>query len=366
MRIAEKEHITKLQAYKPGKPIEELKRELGLEKVVKLASNESPIGPSPHALKAIGKFARALNRYPEGSCPLLKQALAKKLGVGVESLILGNGSNEILVLLAQVFLGKGDEAVMATPTFPIYRIATEMVGATAVQVPLLSGVHDLIAMAAAANRRTRLAYICNPNNPTGTAVNAAQLDRFLVATRQRKLLPVVDEAYYEYAVSKGYPRTLELLKRGREIVITRSFSKAYALAGLRVGYAIAPAWAVAAMERVRQPFNVNSLAQAAALAALTDKAHFKRSLAVTREGLAYLGRELNALGYRPLPSKANFLYFKRPGAEAYCAALMHLGVIVRAVGDDGVRVTVGLPRENRRLIRAMRSLPPVQGKDGQK
>ncbi len=349
------EHLKKIQTYKPGKPIAELKRELKLEEIVKLASNENPLGPSPLAMQAMRDAIPTLNRYPEGDCPLLKQALAAKLEVGENQLIIGNGSNEILIFLAQACLGHGDEAVMAVPGFPVYKIATQMMAAVPVEVPLKNGVHDLEAMGCRITDKTRLLFLCNPNNPTGTSISDDALRGLLATARDKNVLVVIDEAYYEYVCDKAYPDSLALLKTNENLVVTRSFSKIYGLAGLRVGYAIGPPSIVEALEKVRQPFNVNSLAQCAALAALTDDEHLEKSIQLNREGIEYLAAELIALGYQPLPSQANFIYFPLNAAQAFCRDLLSQGLILRPIGDTAARITIGLPEENERLVKTLKT-----------
>ena len=345
--------IRELVPYAPGKPVEELERELGLTGSIKLASNENPLGPSPKALKAIEGALANINRYPDGAGFYLKDALSKKSGVPVEGIILGNGSNEILEIIVRTFLLEGEEAVMASPSFVVYKMAAQAAGRKYVQVPLKDGRHDLEAMADRITESTKLIFIANPNNPTGTMNTASEMDSFM-AKVPADVIVVVDEAYFEYVTATDYPDTLKYLKDGRNIIILRTFSKAYGLAGLRRGYGFAPAELVALMNRVRQPFNTGSLSQAAALAALSDDEHVRESVRMNEDGKKYLYGELDRLGLEYYPTHANFIYinFKKDAALLY-DGLLKKGVIVRPMGPLQLRVTIGLNQENERFIRAL-------------
>jgi histidinol-phosphate aminotransferase len=358
-----KSHIAALRAYEPGKPIEELERELGIEDAVKLASNENPLGPSPRALKAMRAAAGRVHRYPDGTCFALRRKLAQRLGVAEEQLVFGAGCDEILELLVKAFLGVGDEAVHAWPSFAMYPIVIHGMGGTPRAVPLSAELmHDLDAMAAAVSARTRLVFVCNPNNPTGTSVNARAFDRF-VATLPSDLVLVIDEAYAEYVRREDFPDSLAWVQRRPGTVVLRTFSKIYGLAGLRIGYGVADPELASYLERARHPFNVNAMAEAAALAALDDREHVEASRRVNAEGVEYLTREMRVLGIEALPTDANFL-LARTGAGAY-EKLLREGVIVRPMEGFGlpehVRITVGTAEENERLIKALRRLREREG-----
>lgn len=348
--------IASLTPYSPGKPIEELQRELGLSSVVKLASNENPLGPSPKALAALAEAAATLHRYPDGGAFRLRGALAERWKVTPEHVILGNGSDEIIGLLARTFLAPGDEAVMADQTFVIYRMEVTAAHARPVIVPLKDGRHALAAMADAVTPRTRLLFVCNPNNPTGTMVGGAEVDA-LMARVPDDVVVVFDEAYYEYVTSRDFPDSLEYVRRGRPVVVLRTFSKVYGLAGLRIGYGLTTPEVAGYLNRIRPPFNANSLAQRAALAALDDEDHVARSRALNAKEREALRRGLEALGFSPLPSETNFLYFDsgRDGRAVF-EALLREGVIIRHIEGRMLRVTVGLPEENRRFLDALRAI----------
>ena len=346
-----------LQPYEPGKPMEALERELGLRDIIKLASNENPLGPGPRALEAVRAQVPDIGRYPDGNGFALKQALSRHLGVDPACLTLGNGSNDILELLARAFLAPEHEVVFSEHAFAVYPIVTQAAGARAVVTPARDWGHDLEAMAAALTPRTRLVFIANPNNPTGTWLRADALEHFLDSTPEHVLV-VIDEAYFEYVQEPDYPDALSWLPRYPNLVLTRTFSKAHGLAGLRVGYGISRPQVADLLNRVRQPFNVNSLALAAAEAALGDAAHLQRSTALNREGMARLVAGFEDLGLGYIPSVANFISVDvgRPGTEVY-QALLRRGVIVRPVANYGMprhlRVTVGLPEENARFLDAL-------------
>lgn len=353
-----KPHVRDLRPYEPGKPIEELERELGIARAVKLASNENPLGPSPRAVEAVRAAAQRIHRYPDGASHRLRHALAGRLAVEPRQLVFGCGSDEILELLAKVFLGEGDEMVHAWPSFAMYPIVAQGMGATAVRVPLDDGlVHDLPAMARAVTARTRLVVVCNPNNPTGTSVGADALDAFASQLPEDVVL-VLDEAYVEYARRPDFPDGLGHVARRPGTVVLRTFSKIHGLAGVRVGYAVADPELAGFLERARHPFNLSLLGEEAALAALDDAEHVARSRRVNDEGVRYLTEELGALGIEVGPTDANFV-LARTGAGAY-EALLREGVIVRPMGGFGlpehVRITVGLPEENEKLVKALQTL----------
>lgn len=349
-------YIRSLIPYAPGKPIEEVEREYGIANSVKLASNENPLGPAPKALAAIRAKLTQLNLYPDGDCFYLKQGLSQKLGVAPENLIFGNGSNEIIELAARTFMRPGDEAVMAEQAFVVYQLIVQAVGGKSVAVPLKNFTHDLAALAEAVSARTRLVFLANPNNPTGTIYRRGEWKRFLGKVSQDALL-IVDEAYFEYVQDPDYPDSLGDHAEDRAILTLRTFSKLYGLAGLRIGYGVGPKELIGLMQRVRQPFNVNAPAQWAALAALDDVEHVKRSLEVNRQGLDYLQSEFNRLGLEFVPSQANFILVRvGKGQEVFQQLLGH-GVIVRPTTGyrfpEHVRVTVGTMPENRKFIETL-------------
>jgi len=351
------EGVRSLEPYQPGKPIEELERELGIANIVKLASNESPLGPCPGARAMALVALEELARYPDGAGTELKGRLASRLGVGPECLTLGNGSNDVLELLARVFVSPAHEVVFSAHAFAVYPLATQAVGARAVVAPARDWGHDLDAMARCVSGDTRLVFIANPNNPTGTWVDATSLERFLDAVPEHVVV-VVDEAYAEYVEEPEYPNCVPWVSDRPNLVVTRTFSKAYGLAGLRVGYAVSHPTVADLLNRVRQPFNVNSVGLAAAAAALDDEEHLERSRQVNRAGMRQIMRALDALGLPHIPSVANFVTFEVPGsaAEVYQALLRH-GVIVRPIAGYGMpnhlRVTVGLEGENDAFVRAL-------------
>ncbi|BFU95164.1 MAG: Histidinol-phosphate aminotransferase [Nitrospira sp.] len=345
--------ILSLSPYVPGKPIEELQRELGLERVIKLASNENPLGPSPKALAVLHEGMATLHRYPDGGAFRLRQALADRWKVTPDHVILGNGSDELLGLLARTFLAPGDEAVMADQTFVIYKMEVTAAHGKAVTVPLAQWRHDLEAMAAAMTPRTRLLFLCNPNNPTGTMVSRGEVDRLLSRVPEHVIV-VFDEAYFEYVRSADFPDSMAYVRQGRNAIVLRTFSKIYGLAGLRIGYGITTPEITNLLNRVRPPFNANSLAQLAGLAALGDDEHVAKSRAVNESGMEQIRNGLVALGCTPVPSETNFLYFDvRCDGRRLFEALLRQGVIVRHIEGQMVRVTVGQAEENQIFLSAL-------------
>jgi histidinol-phosphate aminotransferase len=346
--------IASLSPYVPGKPIEELQRELGLTRVIKLASNENPLGSSPKALTALREGSSALHRYPDGGAFRLREALANHWKVTLDHVILGNGSDEILGLLARTFLAPGDEAVMADQTFVIYKMEVTAAHGKPVVVPLKQWRHDLQAMAAAVTDRTRLLFLCNPNNPTGTMVTADEVE-LLLSRVPAHVVVVFDEAYFEYVRSQQFPDSMAYVRLGRNVIVLRTFSKIYGLAGLRIGYGVATAEIISFLNRVRPPFNANSLAQRAALAALGDEEHVARSRAVNEAGMRQMVNGLSSLGFTPIPSEANFVYVDvgRDGRAVF-EALLREGIIIRHIDGPMVRVTIGLEEENREFLAALK------------
>lgn len=351
--------VQQLSPYVPGKPVDELARELDLDpaRIVKLASNENPLGPSPKALEAIRGELAELTRYPDGNGFELKSHLASRCGVQINQVTLGNGSNDILDLVARAYLAPGLNAVFSQYAFAVYPIATQAVGAQGKVVPAQAYGHDLEAMLAAIDENTRVVFIANPNNPTGTWFGPDTLERFL-ARVPSNVLVVLDEAYIEYAEGDELPDGLTYLSRYDNLLVSRTFSKAYGLAALRVGYAICSAQIADVLNRVRQPFNVNSLALAAACAALDDAEYLVQSRQVNDAGMAQLEAGLRELGLSWIASKGNFIAvdFGRDTA-AINQALLHEGVIVRPVAGYGMpnflRVSIGLPVENARFLAAL-------------
>jgi histidinol-phosphate aminotransferase len=346
--------------YAPGKPIEEVEREFGIRNSVKVASNENPLGPSPLAVAALREALTGVHRYPDGGGHALRHALGKHWGVSPEMVVLGNGSNELLELVGRCFLVPGDEAVYAAQSFVVYDMVAQMTGAAKVVIPLRDLTPDLEAMRRAVTSRSKVVFLANPNNPTGTAVPPGAVEAFLEGL-PADLVAVLDEAYYEYLAPDRRPDALRLVRGGRRILVLRTFSKIYGLAGLRIGYGIGPADLVALLNRLRAPFNTSSLAQAAATAALQDDTHVASTRAVTEAGRKYLTAQCRALGCGVVPSEANFLLVDvgRPGA-AVTEALLRQGVIVRPMGGYGfpnhLRISVGTGPENERCIAALRSV----------
>lgn len=355
--------VRHLTPYQPGKPISELARELGLTHIIKLASNENPLGPSPKALEAARRGLDEVHLYPDGNGFELKTALAAKHGVGFEQITLGNGSNDVLDLAARAFLSSEHAAVFSEHAFAVYPIVTQAVGAQARVAPAHDGQrgprygHDLDAMADLIDDRVRVVFIANPNNPTGTYLRKDELWHFLKAVPE-SVITVVDEAYFEYVLEPDYPDSLAWLSEFPNLVVTRTFSKAHGLAGLRVGYAISSAEIADLLNRVRQPFNVNSLALAAATAALADEEHLIRSVRLNAEGLKQLRMALTQRELSAIPSVGNFITVDlgRPAAAVY-DALLREGVIVRPVANYGLpnhlRVTVGTSEENAFFFNAL-------------
>src|SRR5213596_3876190 len=354
------EHILGIAPYEPGKPIEELERELSVHNAIKLASNENPLPPSDRVQKAILATLHHLNRYPDGSGFYLRQALAKKHGVSPDQVVLGNGSNELLELLVRTFLRPGDEAVVPHPSFPVYPMIVQTAGGVRVMVMLKEFRLDLDAMARAITPMTKMVFVANPNNPTATIVTRDEVEAFMARVPERTIV-IFDEAYIEFAMGPDFPDALNYIRQGRKVIVLRTFSKAASLAGLRVGYGIADADAISLMNRIRQPFNVNSLAQAAGLAALEDDNHVLECVRMIEAGRHFLYDEFTALGIRYVPSRANFILVDvgRSASDIY-QRLLKEGVIVRPMTPFGMesalRVTVGTPQENGRLVKALKTV----------
>jgi histidinol-phosphate aminotransferase len=356
-------YVRTLAPYVPGKPLEELEREYGIRDSIKLASNENPLGPGPRARAAIAKAAEEIGLYPDGNGFALKQAIAAKHGCALDCITLGNGSNDVLVMLAETFLTTEVEAVYSEYAFAIYAIAVQATGAkarVAKALPASSAMplgHDLDALAALVNERTRIVFIANPNNPTGTWVEAEPLRKFIRSLPLTTLV-VVDEAYIEYVEDAAFPDTSRWLNEFPNLVVARTFSKAYGLAGLRVGYALSHPGVANLVNRVRQAFNVNSLALAAAVAALDDTEHLRKSVELNRAGMQQVQEGLKRLPVTCLPSRGNFVLVdcKRPAGPLY-EAMLRQGVIVRPVANYGLpnhlRLTIGSAEQNERMLAAL-------------
>lgn len=360
MKRLAKQIIFNVQPYVPGKPIDEVKRELGLTSVIKLASNENPYGPSPQARKAILNASHELHRYPDGNCHYLRKELSIRLKVHQDQLIFGNGSDEIIVLAVRAFAGEGDEVVIARPSFLIYDIASRVAGAKVMAVPLKDFAYDLDAMKAAVTKRTKIIFLGNPDNPGGQYLTPRQLGGFLKGLR-KDILIFIDEAYYEYVEAPDYVDSIALMKRHKNIIVTRTFSKMYGLAGLRVGYGIADGEITDCLNRIREPFNVNALAQAAALACLKDGAYYRSVAAKIRAQRRFLYGSLKALGLQYVESYTNFILIEvKKDASLIASALLRRGVIVRDMRfwglDHFIRVTIGTEAENRKFLREIKEL----------
>ena len=361
MKNLAKKNIFKVNPYIPGRPIEEVKRELGLRSAIKLASNENALPPSRKAVLAACGSLLTANRYPDGGCLYLKKALAERFRVRPENIIVGNGSDEIIILALRAFLEEGDEVITAKQTFLMYDVASKIAGAKVKYAPLKNFRYDIPKIASLISKNTKFIFIANPDNPTGTYVTKKEVD-LLVSRAPKNVILFFDEAYYEFAEGvKDFPNTMKHLKESKNIIVTRSFSKAYSLAGLRVGYGFSSKPVIECLNRVREPFNVNSVAQAAALASLNDAGHIAKTMGMVQSGKAYLCRELDSLGLKYVPSVTNFLLVKLgKNAKKFYKKLLKRGVIVREMSpwklNNFIRVTVGTMGENRKFIRALKEV----------
>ena len=354
-----KARIMHLPVYQPGKPIDEVKRELGLTEVIKLASNENPFGCSPKAKEAIIAHVDKANMYPDGASVELKAALAALHGVTPDQIVFGAGSDEVILMIARAYLSPGDETIMADRTFPQYRHNAEIEGATVVEVPLKDGTHDLEAMLAAITDKTKVVWVCNPNNPTSTIVTKDEVESFL-ARVPSSVMVVLDEAYVEYVVDERFPNGLELVKRYPNVITLRTFSKAYGLASLRIGYGIGRPELIKSINQVREPFNTTGFAQVAALAAVQDQAFIARCREANAAGIVYLREHFDRLGLKSFPAHGNFVLVDcARDAKTVYEELLKKGVIVRgghtaSIGfPTMIRVTVGSEAENRTFIEAL-------------
>jgi histidinol-phosphate aminotransferase len=360
MKIQVPENIASIVPYPPGKPLEELEREYGVTGSIKMASNENPWGPSPKAIEAIRESLGNLHRYPDGSCYRLTHALADKLGFSAEEIVLGNGSNEIIEMLVKAYVQNGDEVITSHPSFLMYQKIVQVRGGANIVIPLNRMQHDLAGILAVITDKTRLIFLDNPNNPTGSPIKPVELYGFLSKVPE-SVLVVLDEAYVDFMDPELQVDSFSLIRNinGRcGVVALRTFSKAYGLAGLRVGYGVMPSQVAINLHRVRQPFNVNQLAQVGALAALQDEEFYRQTLRRTREGLNFLQQEITKLGCKSYPSQTNFFLVDVQGdATALYESMLYQGVIIRSMKPYGynemVRITVGSEEENNRLLDAL-------------
>jgi histidinol-phosphate aminotransferase len=352
--------IENLTPYPPGKPIEELERELGIVGSIKLASNENPLGPSPKAIKAINENLNNIHRYPDGSCYYLRQKLAKKFGLSMDKIIVGNGSNEIIKLVVHVFLSPDEEVILPLPTFLLYEKVIGSFAGKIVTVPLSNFSIDLPGILKTVSSRTKIIFISNPNNPTGKGLKKEDISRFLHALPS-DVVVVLDEAYIEFANDPDIASAVELLDSYPLLVVLRTFSKVYGLAGLRIGYGFASEMITDGMNLVRQPFNANYLAQVGASAALDDDEFIEKTLTLTRDGLEFLYSQLDRIGLEYVTTQTNFFLIKTPlGAGETYRRMLGEGVIVRSMESFGlegyIRISVGLPEENKRFIRTLEKI----------
>jgi len=358
-RLARK-GILKISSYVPGKSIEEVQKEFGSKRWVKLASNENLLGPSPKAIEAIRTELPNIYLYPEGPCTVLREALAKKFSIPERRIVLSNGADNLILLIANAFINEGDEVIMPDPTFPVYTNVTQIMGGRPIKVRLKDFTHDLDGMLRKVNRKTKLVFICNPNNPTGTIVSRRSFNYFLSKLPQRVIV-ILDEAYGDFVEDPFYPNGLDYIKEGRQVILLRTFSKVYGLAGLRIGYALGRTDLIDCLYQVRDPFPVHRLAQVAGVAALRDTEHAAKSVQLVHEGKKYLYKELDKIGLPYVPSQANFIFidFERDSEEVF-QSLLREGIIIRPGKVWGcptfARITIGRMPDNRRFIKALNKI----------
>ena len=358
-----KTYISELRVYEPGKPIEEVAREMGFDDVadiIKVASNENELGPSPLAVEAMQETISEMHRYPDGGAFYLKRKLAEHLSVSPDHVLFGCGSNELIVFLCHVFLGRGTNLIMGAEAFAVYFLAAAMYEGDVLRVPMPNHTHDLDAMLEAITPETRLVAVCNPNNPTGTMVDPDALDRFIDRLPDH-VVAIIDEAYYEVMPDEKKPDILKHVRNGKQnVIVLRTFSKAYGLAGLRIGYAVGHPELIGLLNKVRQPFNVNAMAQAAAMAALDDLTHIVETRDMVFKGLAFFERELPKLGVETVPSGANFILCKTGNGNEVFLKLQKRKVIVRPMDAYGlpeyIRITIGTPSQNQAMLEALRDV----------
>lgn len=360
MKITIPENIKEITPYPPGKPLDELEREYGISNSIKLASNENPWGPSPKAIKALQAEMSNLNRYPDGSCYYLVAAIAEKLGLAPAEIVMGNGSNEVIEFLVKAFVQEGDEVITSHPSFLMYQKIVQVRGGVNHVVPLTEMRHDLGTIKKKVSDKTRLIFLDNPNNPTGTAIPPVELYQFL-SDIPESVIVVLDEAYVDFMDEKLHVDAYSLIrnvKRRCPVVFLRTFSKAYGLSGLRVGYGLMAKEIAECLHKVRQPFNINQMAQAGALAALMDEEYYQLTLERTAKGLRHLSLEVNRLGCKSYPSETNFFLIDVQGdADRLYQAMLYKGVIVRSMSAYGfknfIRVTIGTEEENNRFLASL-------------
>jgi histidinol-phosphate aminotransferase len=352
--------ISEIKSYVPGKSIEEVQKEFGAKRWIKLASNENLLGPSPKAVAAIRKELPSVYLYPEGPCTVLRKALAEKFGISEKMVVISNGADNLILMIANAFVNEGEEVMMADPTFPVYTNVTQIMGGKPIKVKLKDFTHDLDAMFKKVNRKTKLVFICNPNNPTGTIVSLDAFESFL-SHLPKHVIVVLDEAYGDFVEDAFYPNGLDSIKERKQVIVLRTFSKVYGLAGLRIGYALGREDLVDCLYQVRDPFPVHRLAQVAAMAALKDEDHAIRSIQLVYEGKRYLYKELGRMGLFYVPSQANFIFidFEKDSGEIF-KALLKEGIIIRPGKMWGyptfVRVTIGRMGDNHRFIKALKKI----------
>lgn len=352
--------ILDLKPYIPGKPIEEVKEELGLEEVIKLASNETSIGPSSLAVEAIKKEIENINLYPEGSSRLLREKIAHKLKVDKEMIIVGNGEDDIIDLIGMAFINEGEEVITGEITFPAYETAAKIMGGKLIPVKLKEYTYNLEGLAQRMNERTKIIFISNPNNPTGTIVTKEEANNF-IKNVPKDIVVVFDEAYYDYVEDKNYPNSVSYALEGKNVIVLRTFSKIAGIAGVRIGYGIAKPELISYLRRVVNPFTTNRLAQVAALASLDDEEHYRKVLNSNQEGKRYLYRELKELGIFYVPTEANFIFIDlKRGSKDIFEKLLKKGIIIRPGETWGcpnfIRVTIGTPYENEKFINALKEV----------
>jgi len=355
-----REEILSIKPYIPGKPIEEVKRELSLKEVIKLASNETSIGPSPLAVEAIKKEANNVNLYPDGSSRILREKLAQKLKLDKEMIIIANGGDNIIKLTGMAFINKDDEVIMGEITFPVYESVVKIMGGKIIPVKLKDYTYDLESIIQKVNKRTKLIVVCNPNNPTGTIVAKEAVDKFMRNVPE-DVIVVLDEAYCDYVEDDNYPDSLSYVREGKNVIVLRTFSKIAGLAGIRVGYAIAKQELIGYLRRVVDIFSVNRLAQVAALASLDDEEHKRKVLRSNKEGKGYLYKELKKLGLFYVPTETNFIFIDlKKDTKVIFEELLKKGIIIRPGVTwgcpDFIRVTIGTPYENKKFIQALKEV----------
>ncbi len=360
--MLEAKHLTRkgildLKPYIPGKPIEEVQRELGLKEVVKLASNETSLGPSPLAVEAIEREIKNINFYPEGTSRLLREKLAKKLNISEDFIIIGNGADNIIDLTGMTFINQGDEVITSETTFPAYETITKIMGGEFISVGLKDFCFDLEGITERITGKTKMIYLCNPNNPTGTIVKKNSVEKMMIQIPE-DVIVVFDEAYYDYVEETDYPDSLSYVLEGKNVIILRTFSKIAGIAGVRIGYGIAKPELIGYLRRVVNPFTTNRLAQVAALASLDDETHYKQVLKVNKEGKQYLYQELDKLNFFYLPTETNFIFIDlKEDSQLFFEKCLRKGVIVRPGKIYGtptfIRVTIGTHSENEKFIQVL-------------